>query len=333
MSDNFENFLTQGVAIANNYWHTGRPNKAIKMIHAVKSTDSDNKLAELLMQKICCDQFCISPPDLSEHFGDHWLGQNLDGKSIEIFCDQGMGDTINLLRYVKELKKEYDCKIFLNCYAFYNELERLIETQCEYIDFFTPFHVRCDYHTNIMSLPTIINGIELDVYYPVHFDLVLNTPLPSQINFDRVASYKLEGKKNIGIVWQTNSDNPLSEQKSINLQQLDVFKDVKANFYCLQPLKFESNWISPLPIEDLHDTVAFIKSCDCIVSVDTAVLHLAGVLGKKTFALLSHDADPRWGSDNKTIWYPNIEIHRQDADKDWSPVLTKTKESLIEFLN
>jgi len=120
MSDqNFKEFVDQGVAAANNYFYTGRYANALEILSAVKQVDANSDIVELLIQKICCEQFNIKSPDLNYYFGEHWLGQSLENKSIEIFCDQGMGDTINLLRYVKQLKKEYpNCKIVLNYYAF-----------------------------------------------------------------------------------------------------------------------------------------------------------------------------------------------------------------------
>lgn len=330
--NNKVDFVSQATATANNYFHTGRPNKAIEMLSIVKTIDPNDSVAELMMQKICCDQFGVQPPDLTEFFGQNWLGENLDGKSIEIFCDQGMGDTINLLRYVKQLKKEYDCRVVLNYYAFYNQFERLLESQSDYIDVFAPFHIKCDYHTNIMSLPAIMNGIELYVYYPANFSLILKTSIPPQIAID-VPVRKIQSKRKIGIVWQTNADNPLSEQKSIDQSILVQLKSIDADFYCLQPLEFVSDWIKPLPIEDLHDTASFINACDCVITVDTAVLHLAGVLSKKTFALIPFDADPRWGESEKTVWYPNVEIFRQNIDLDWNKPLVGLKNRVLEFMS
>jgi len=329
---NLCDFFSQATAIANNYFYTGRPNKSIEILSVVKSMDPENMVVELMMQKIYCDQFGIQPPDMTEFFGVNWLGENLEGKSIEIFCDQGMGDTINLLRYVKQLKKDYNCRIVLNYYAFYNEFERLVETQADYIDVFTPFHIKCDYHTNIMSLPAIMNGIELYVYYPVNFSLILKTSIPPQITMD-VPLRKIQGKRKIGIVWQTNSKNPLSKQKSIDQNIIDQLRTIKADFYCLQPLDFHSEWIHSLPIEDLHDTASFIQACDCVITVDTAVLHLAGALSKKTFALVPFDADPRWGEENATVWYPSVEIFRQNDDLDWNKPLNELKNRVVKFLS
>jgi hypothetical protein len=134
-----------------------------------------------------------------------------------------------------------------------------------------------------MSLPCILNGIQLDIYYPVHFDKILDLPPPPQIYFEEFESLNLSDKNKIGLVWQTNIDNPLSKQKSINVELFDIFKDLDFEFYCLQPQAETPDWINSLPIEDLHDTARFITQCDFIISVDTITLHLAGVLGKKTF--------------------------------------------------
>lgn len=329
MSDKkFKEFVDQGVAAANNYFYTGRYANALEILSAVKQVDPNNEIVELLIQKICCEQFNINSPDLNYYFGEHWLGQSLENKSIEIFCDQGMGDTINLLRYVKQLKKEYpNCKIVLNYYAFFNQFERLMQNQ-SYIDSFTPFHTKCDYHTNIMSLPCILNGIQLDIYYPVHFDKILDLPPPPQIYFEEFEYLNLSNKNKIGLVWQTNIDNPLSKQKSINVDLFDIFKNLDFEFYCLQPQSEIPDWIDCLPIEDLHDTARFITQCDFIISVDTVTLHLAGVLGKKTFGLIPFDHDPRWGEGSNNIWYPSVELFRQNNDQDWSIALNKIKDKI-----
>jgi hypothetical protein len=277
MSDKkFKEFVDQGVAAANNYFYTGRYANALEILSAVKQVDSNNDIVELLIQKICCEQFNIKSPDLNYYFGEHWLGQSLENKSIEIFCDQGMGDTINLLRYVKQLKKEYpNCKIVLNYYAFFNQFERLMQNQ-SYIDSFTPFHTKCDYHTNIMSLPCILNGIQLDIYYPVHFDKILDLPPPPQIYFEEFESLNLSDKNKIGLVWQTNIDNPLSKQKSINVELFDIFKDLDKQIkiwlalgkqiyvaglngdYLMKPL---GNIIDLIPFAD---NIIYLKAvCEC----------------------------------------------------------------------
>jgi hypothetical protein len=336
MQDLKSQIVMQGLAMANNYFFTGRRNKAVEMIGTVAGVDADNQLAKDLMHVFFSEEFStigVVTPDLSFEFGKNWLGENLDGKSIEIFCDQGIGDTINLLRYLEILKKKYKCNIVLNCYAFFNEFERLISTQKKYIDTFTPFHVKCDYHTNIMSVPALINCLKFDVYYPVHFKEILQTDIPVHNIVDVQMSAEIDSdeKIKIGVAWKTNADNPLSEVKSIPIDLYKVFCHKHSKLYCLQPNTECPDWINPLPIKDLYDTAQFICEMDYVITVDTAVLHLSGALGKKTYGLLPFESDPRWGDSSITDWYPSVSLFRQGEDKDWSKPLDDLKKRLEFF--
>lgn len=326
-----EEFVAQALSTANNYFCTGRPSKALEMLGLVGKIDPDNKDLKIVMDKVYCLSTDQIPPSTDYIFGEYWQGQNLDGKSIEIICDQGMGDTINLLRYIKQLKTKYDCKIFLNYYAFFNELERLFATQ-KYIDKFTPFHEKCDYNTNIMSLPSILNAIEMEIHYPADFQEILKTKIPEQnfeIDFKKL---DLEGNYKIGLAWQTNADNPLSQIKSIPIRLFSFMCLPRVNFYCLQPNISTPDWINPLPIKDMYDTANCIQNMDCVVTVDTAVLHLAGILGKKTFGLLPFDADPRWGNGSATAWYPSVELFRQPEPGQWTVPISLIRDRLVSFL-
>lgn len=326
-----EKMVSQALAMANNYFCTGRTNKAIEVLGVVQKIDPTNELLSLMKQKLFFLSSGVTPPDLNLFFGKLWDGEPLQGKSIEIFCDQGIGDTINLLRYVRVIKQKYNCKIVLNCYAFFDEFQRLIATQ-DYIDEFTKFHVNCDYSTNIMSIPALVNSLSFDVYYPVHFQEIMNKEIPEQPVLGDFSGLSLEGKNKVGIVWKSNVDNPLSLTKSIDPESFRLLETLELSLYCLQPDVDAPDYIQKLLIGDLYDTAGFIQQCDCVVSVDTAVLHLAGALGKKTFGLIPYDADPRWGKDSKTCWYPSVELFRQSSDGDWSQAICQIKERLVSFL-
>jgi len=330
-NDQLKDFVLEGLATANNYFCTGRPNKAVEMLSLVGNLDSENTDFKNMMRKVYCLSVGETPPDMTYLFGEDWNGQDLTDKSIEIFCDQGMGDTINLLRYVKQLKEKYNCKIVLNYYAFFNQFEKIIENQ-KYIDKFTPFHVKCDYHTNIMSVPELLNGTDLQTYYPAHFKNIIENAIPDQVCFGDFPSVELEGRYKVGLAWQTNADNPLSEVKSVPVRLFSFLCFPNVEFYCLQPDIEVPDWIRSLPIKDLHDTASFIQSMDCVVTVDTVVLHLAGALGKKTFGLLPCDADPRWGEEATTVWYPSVELFRQPENKQWSTPINNVRDRLVSFL-
>jgi ADP-heptose:LPS heptosyltransferase len=82
---------------------------------------------------------------------------------------------------------------------------------------------------------------------------------------------------------------------------------------------------------DFLDTARIIQGLDCVVSVDTSVLHLAGALGKKSFVLLSHRCDPRWNLD--LTWYPSVKLLRQSYPGDWEGILLQAQTKIKELLD
>lgn len=333
-----EKVIMQGLASANNYICTGQKVKAIEVISAINQLNPNSDLTKKLMNLTFFEELQIEKPDLNEYFGSFWIGESLEGKSIQVFCDQGIGDTLNLLRYLKKLKSKYDCKIVLNCYAFYNEFERFMELQNSYIDEFTAFHVKCDYFTNIMCVPSFLNDDKsedvLEFNYPANFKYILKYNMPDQISNIDYGNYfeKESSKKRVGLTWGSNKQNPLAVLKSI---PMDVFEKIKCedfDFYCLQPNVQTPSWINSVEIKDILDTARLINSMDLVISVDTAVLHLAGILNKKTLGLIHLESDPRWAGDS-CAWYESVELIRQIEKNDWSDVVQKVKDYLVIFSN
>jgi hypothetical protein len=332
MELNKEKIIDQSLAMVNNYFFTDQTSKGLKLLNQIKEIDPYNDNYVNMMSKVMAVTTGTAGPDMEYLFGKDWVKQDLNNKSIQIFCDQGIGDTLNLLRYVKKIKDKYDCRVILNCYAYFKNFYRLIKTQ-SYIDEFTNFNIRCDYHTNIMSLPALLNDISFDTYYPVHFKEILQTNIPKQkFNID-LEKNNLNGRYKIGIVFQSNKDNEISVKKSIDSSLMEILKDEDFEFYCLQPNPQVPKFVNVLNIDDLMDTCNYINAMDCVVSVDTAVLHLSGLLDKKTFGLLAHEADPRWGNKETTEWYESVELLRRKKESDnWENLIDNLKLRLVSFL-
>ena len=82
-------------------------------------------------------------------------------------------------------------------------------------------------------------------------------------------------------------------------------------------------------IEDFVDTAKYIEELDLVISVDTAVAHLAASMNKKVWLLLDYAPDWRWGlEDSKTIWYPSLQIFRQKKAGDWNGLIKNILQAL-----
>lgn len=326
----------QSLATCNNYYHTGQYRKAISVLNQFVKLFPDDVVAKTLMDSICRSAFSLgdffvldgAPTDngLSEVFGKNWAGEPLNNSSIMIFCDQGMGDTIQMLRYTEMLKRTYDCTIYLNCYAYYNEMVSLMDhfSAAQFVK----EHIKTDFHTNILSIASISNGLDYECHYPAHHKALLGTQIPQSSFFEDVTPC-LEG--GVGLAWKSNAKNPLSQNKSI---ELELFNDVGVDFHNLLPEQVEGGFlIEREPVVSLLDTAQRIAGLDLVISVDTAVLHLAGVMNKPVWGLLCKEPDPRWGEEERTPWYPQMRLFRQTEEGNWVSVIQQVKQELVKWYN
>ena len=285
------------LAMINNYICTKQTDKAESTFAAVKGMFPVRHESWEFFEK-------NEPCDL---FGQDWDMEDLDGKSIEIFCDHGMGDTIQMLRYVAELKRltsiaaeNGGVKIVMNCLK--NEpLQRLCDTQ-DYIDVFSKHHVKCDYHTNIMQLPKFYHGFFLwrDILEHEH-----NIPIPKQPLLTPFTETTFDGKQfGFGLKYNSDMNSKLFLKKSIWPHEFGTHW----NYASLEP---DAEWQNFVEVGDVADLVSVMATLPTIVSVDTLTLHLAGSMRLPTIGLLCHDADARWGKEDKTPWYPTVKLLRQ----------------------
>jgi hypothetical protein len=326
-----QRFLNQSLATAYNYIHTGRPNLAVQVLNVVQKSDPANPYVGLLFDLIAAYAGIKQAPNLTQEFGCLWLGEDLNDRSIEIFCDQGMGDVINMLRYLHVMKSRWNCRIIVNCYAYYEQLEPLL-TRLPYIDQVVKFHEPCDFHTNIFSIPALLSGIELDIYYPAHFEMLMAAGVPDQpIIQVEPACLEAECLK-IALAWRSNPKNSLSVIKSVNTDLIKKLRVEGATLYTFDEEKISG--CQSVALGSLLDTAAVLAAVDVVVSVDTVLLHLAGAMGKRAFGLIPYDCDPRWGTEETTVWYPSVTLIRQTHPnpKDWVNPVMKVREHIESLI-
>lgn len=266
-----------------------------------------------------------------------WDGGDLEERTILIYAEQGFGDSIQFSRYLP-LIADRGGEVIFYCYGELSGLlKRLrgvkrVEVLSEKI-LTESFAV----HASIMSLPhlfrTQLDTIPAQIPY-----LYADTSLTSLWR-ERIDSSQL----NVGLVWAGRSTHPENYWRSMSPQDLFPLADSGAiNFYSLQKdLIFNEYKLvsSKLNIKDLSrdvhdfdDTAAIISNLDLIITVDTAVAHLAGALGRPVWTLVHFPPDWRWMMDREdSPWYPTMRLFRRGKEEAWVTVIQRVSEALVQW--
>ncbi|MEG3839478.1 tetratricopeptide repeat protein, partial [Microcoleus sp. herbarium14] len=257
-----------------------------------------------------------------------WDGSDLQGKTILLHAEQGLGDSLQFIRYAAIVKNKGG-RVIVGCYP---QLHRLFAT-VEGIDFLIvkgePLP-EFDVQVPMLSLPYVL-GTKLET-------IPGNTAYlsaPTNAEFALLPGRNLK----VGIVWAGNPKHRKNMQRSCSLSQFLPLLDVSGvSFYSLQKELSDADraLLNGTPIVDLSphfgdlaDTAAAIAKLDLVISVDTAVAHLAGALGKPVWILLAFSPDWRWLLDREdSPWYPTARLFRQRQRGDWEDVFDRVAQAL-----
>lgn len=268
-----------------------------------------------------------------------WDGSDITGKTILLHAEQGFGDTIQFIRYAP-LVREKGAKVIVECQKELAPLMRNIEGIHRLI-------VRSE------QLP------EFDLHYPLlslplQFDTTLES-IPAKIPYISADKQLIKkwrekvlpdnSKLKVGIVWSGNPDNIKIRSKSCSLEAYSPFADLDdVTFYSLQKGK-AAEQVKHTPagmklidyteeLKDFADTAALIENLDLVISVDTAVAHLAGALGKPVWTLLPFAPDWRWMLQREdSPWYPSMRLFRQSPLGEWQSVIARITKELKVLLH
>ena len=259
-----------------------------------------------------------------------WDGSALSGKSIFVYCEQGLGDTIQFVRYLPLLKNQGARVIFccqkelVSLFASASGIDVLLAEPADgrVTEVF-------DCHIPLMSLPLFLdpNLSEMPVEVPY-------LSLESGPIHEWESSIKQAGLK-VGLVWAGRPTNREDWRRSCRLADFSPLQNVSgATFYSLQKGPAASEALAPSPgmnlidlspsLQDFKDTAAAIMNLDLLIAVDTAVVHLAGALARPVWTVLPHFPDWRWmlGCEGSR-WYPTMRLFRQSQEGDWRSVFER----------
>ncbi|CAO3400773.1 tetratricopeptide repeat protein [Azospirillum palustre] len=254
-----------------------------------------------------------------------WQGEPLNGRTILLYAEQGLGDTLQFLRYVP-LVAARGGRVVLEVQRPLLPLTTGLEGAAQVIargDPLPPFDLECP----LMSLPhafaTGLDGVPADIPYL--------RPDPARVARWRERLGPRDALR-VGVVWAGNPRFPGDEERSPRLAGLRGLFDVPGcQFYGLQmgpgraglaeSVMPESFTDLGSAISDFADTAAIMANLDLVVSSCTGPAHLAGALGVPLWVVLPFSADWRWltGRDDSP-WYPTACLFRQQAPGDWPAV-------------
>ena len=260
--------------------------------------------------------------------------ENINGASIFLYAEQGFGDMIQLIGYMPLVSKR--CKeVIIECQA---ELVPLVKNmKGVYVVIpqgeSTP---EFDFHCSLLMLPVIfdttLKSIPADVPY-ITVDPDIAQSWRRKIQRD-------ESELKIGLAWAGGHTESTLRDRSCSLDMFSFLGKLNGIiFYSLQkgePAKHSKKLTVGMKLidyseelRDFSDTTALIKNLDLVISVDTAVAHLAGALGKPVWTLLSFSPDWRWMLNQEdSPWYPTMKLFRQTAMGDWKSVIAQVAEEL-----
>lgn len=262
-----------------------------------------------------------------------WKGEPVEGGTILLGAEQGVGDVLQFVRYAP-MVKALGASVALHVPEF---LIPLLET-CPGIDRLVarvePGATWFDVHVPLMNLPTIFGTTPATVPAPIPY-LAAD---PSRVARWRSRLAEAPGFL-VGVAWQGNPANSIDRDRSFPLSLLEPLARVAGiRLVSLQkgpgaaqiggcdvrfPLVDFGDALDAEPGAFL-DTAAIMASLDLVVSADTATAHLAGALGVPVWVPLSFAADWRWGLDGETsTWYPSARLFRQGRRGEWGPVFER----------
>ena len=264
-----------------------------------------------------------------------WQGEDLSGRHLLVFSEQGLGDTIQFARYLP-LLVERKCKVIFFTYA---QLASLFQSSFQSIKIVSELDGihGIDFQVALMSLPHWFNTEPMSI--PKNVPYLKVEPSLETSWKDRIDT---PGFK-IGIAWSGSPTYKDDHDRSINLSSLLPLLDIQATFVSLQKdvrpndaalLKEQKNILCfGEDLKDFSDTAALISHLDLVISVDTSVAHLAGALGKPIWVLLPFIPDWRWLLEREdSPWYPTARLFRQNDTRVWDDTITRVHSALRELV-
>jgi tetratricopeptide (TPR) repeat protein len=260
-----------------------------------------------------------------------WTGQDLKGKTLLVANEQGIGDTLQYLRYIPLLQQK-GVRIILDL---------------------RPFPFLKTLFTRSLSKETILyeNGMKADYVSSITLlGLICETTslssIPATVPYLTPSPYKMSDWKHffakdplykVGLVWKGNPNQSNDSTRSTTLERLAPLSEAtNCSFYGIQkdhsekpPANMRFTDLSS-KLKTFDDTAAILMHLDLLITVDTSVAHLGGALARPMWVILGHPPAQQWLLEREdSPWYPTAKLFRSKSHNGWDPVIQGVKNDLI----
>jgi Tfp pilus assembly protein PilF len=281
----------------------------------------------------------------SRRFGrPQWLGQApLAGRTLLLHSEQGWGDIFQFCRYAA-VAAEQGARVLIEVLPPAVALMRTLKGVSEVVEYGQPLPP-FDFHCPVMSLPHAFGATLQTV--PAEVPYLFADPVRTAWWNERLGP---KARPRVGLVWSSGvrPDQPelaaANGRRNLPFDKLKAFRGLPVDFVSLQkgePAESEfaafdqAAWDGP-PIADVAadlrdwaDTAALIAALDLVVTVDTAIPHLAGAMGRPVWLMNRFDPCWRWLETRAdSPWYPTLRLFRQPAMGDWDSVVAEVRAAL-----
>lgn len=257
----------------------------------------------------------------------YWSGESIENKILLVNQEQGIGDAIQFVRYIPLLKAQ-GATVILGCQK---PLQRLFAGMADIVLTDGDSCPCINLHTFLMSLPFLFKTTLETIPNRIPY-----LSVPPEAGKNAVSIISNSSKYRVGLFWQGHTNRTLSLRHLVpllNIPNIQFFSLQKGRF--TQEIKMVSpeNVIDLDPhLDDFADTAAAIEALDLVISIDTAVAHLAGALGKPVWTLIPFPGEWRWLQRREdSPWYPTMRLFRQIKPEDWESVIARVAQELTKF--
>ncbi len=272
------------------------------------------------------------PGGPERHFGKPlWNGMAAPGATILLHAEQGLGDAIQFVRFVPRVAARVG-RIIVACVE---PLRRLFSQMSGVAQVYGPgeplphFDLECPFGS--LPLRFGVTAAELPATVPY-----LAVPAELMARWAELVALPPSRQPKIGLCWRGSVTNAIDTGRSYSLKDFaPLYAEASGHYYSLQ-IDASAEEIRETPlinltpeIRDLADTAALVSQLDLVITVDTAVAHVAGALGIPVWVVLSPESDWRWLHDRTdSPWYPSARLFRRAAEESKGSVMQRVAQAL-----